>query len=216
MKFIKHLGFKTAAFLSVLFIFFVLLIVFWALKLLSVWTMVAFGIGCIIFFALNVKDRKDQLKRQGEKLVEKADGLMAKAEIKGAMRDYEKALEMAGPHIGAYLGLGNCYRSLGDNKKARENAKKALELKADSPAALYLMAVCLLRDDEPDRALKNLESAVQLNPDLTDAYLLMAEIHSNLQRKEDALRDYSIYLEKSKDEKGKKLVRERIEKLKAK
>lgn len=211
--FLKNFGGKTAALIGVLLLLFILQLFFYSQRLLPLWLFAIYGVGCLVFIGLNIYDRKNQLKKKGEEMVQKADDLFRKGEIKGAMRDYNKALEMKGPTWGAYLGLGHCYKALSDYKKALEYAQKALECKDDSAAALYLIGLCLFRQDYPDSALKHLEKALKINPSLTDCYMIMGEVHSSLGRKEEAMKNYTLFLEGTTDEKTRKVVKERIDKL---
>lgn len=213
MNLVKNIGLKTvlliAGLLSLDFFMFYL----WKERLLPLELFVIFGAGCIVFVVLNVIDRKNQLKKLGEDFIIKGDELFKKGELKGAMRDYQRSLEMKGPSWGAYLGLGQCYRQLNDYKKCLEYAKLALECKGDSAAALFLVGICLFRQDYHDSALKNINSALAINPDLTEAYLLKGEIFASLGKKDEAVESFKQFREKTKDEKARKTVNEKIEKL---
>lgn len=214
-NFFKNFGLKSAGIITVLLLLLLLLIYLYTQKLLPIWLSGIWAIGCIVMIGLNLYDRGDQIKKMGDNLLGKAEDLFKKGEIKGAMRDYNRSLDLKGPSWGAYLGLGHCYKALNDHKKALEYAKKALECKDDSAAALYLMGICLFRQDYHDSAIKHLEKALQITPDLTDCYMMIGEIYASLGKKEDALKSYSKYLESAKDPKIVKTVKEKIEKLKA-
>lgn len=213
MEFLKNIGGKTAILIGVLILMFATLFVLWRYDLVSLPIFIIFGLGCMVFIVLNVIDRKKQLRKVGDSLIEKADKLFAKGEVKGAIRDYEKALKLQGASWGAYLGLGHCYKGMNDYKKTMEYAKKALECKSDSSAALYLMGICMFRQDYHDSAMKYFDNALQLSPDLLDAYMMKGEVCSSLGRFEDAIINYNLYIDKSKDEKIKAVAKEKVEKL---
>jgi tetratricopeptide (TPR) repeat protein len=146
-------------------------------------------------------------------MLTKGDELYKKNEIKGAIRDYNKALELKGPNLKAYLGVSQCYKAMNEYKKSMEYAKMALELKSDSSNALFLLGISLFKQDYPDSALKNLENAIQISPDLSEGHFMIGEIHTSLGRKEDAIKSYTKYLELCKDDKTSKAIREKIARL---
>ncbi|GEM_PF-1921140 len=213
MNFIKNIGIKTMIFIVGLLLLAFVLFYLWKEKLLPLELFVIFGIGCIVFAVLNVIDRKNQLIKLGDELILKGDELFKKGELKGALRDYQRSLELKGPSWGAYLGLGQYYRQLNDYKKCLEYAKLALECKSDSAAALFLMGICLFRQDYHDSALKHINNALSISPDLIEAYLLKGEIYASLGKKEEAIESFKLYREKTKDEKACKTVNEKIDKL---
>jgi tetratricopeptide (TPR) repeat protein len=213
MNFVKNIGVKTVLLITGLFGLEFVLFYLWKEKLLPVELFIIFGIGCLVFIVLNIFDRKNQLKKSGDELILKGDELFKKGELKGAMRDYQRSMEMKGPSWGAYLGLGQCYRHLNDYKKCLEYAKLALECKSDSAAALFLVGICLFRQDYHDSALKHINNALEINPDLTEAYLLKGEIFASLGKKEEAVESFKLFREKTKDEKARKTVNEKIDKL---
>ncbi|MHC9541634.1 MAG: tetratricopeptide repeat protein [Vulcanimicrobiota bacterium] len=213
MNFIKNIGIKTVLFITGLLGLEFVLFYLWKEKLLPFELFIIFGIGCLVFIVLNIFDRKNQLRKSGDELIIKGDELFRKGELKGAMRDYQRALEMQGPSWGAYLGLGQCYRQLNDYKKCLEYAKLAMECKGDSAAALFLIGICLFRQDYHDSALKHINNALAISPDLTEAYLLKGEIFASLGKKEEAIDSFKLFREKTKDEKARKTVNEKIDKL---
>lgn len=213
MNFFRNIGIKTVLFIIGLLVLDFALFYLWKDKLLPFELFLVFGIGCIVFVVLNIFDRKNQLKKMGEDLIVKGDELFKKGELKGAMRDYQRSLDVKGPSWGAYLGLGQCYRQLNDYKKCLEYAKLAQECKSDSAAALFLIGICLFRQDYHDSALKHINSALAISPDLTEAYLMKGEIFASLGKKEEAIESFRQFREKTKDEKARKTVNEKIDKL---
>ncbi|MGV8121725.1 MAG: tetratricopeptide repeat protein [Candidatus Xenobiia bacterium LiM19] len=213
MNFVKNIGVKTVLFITGLLGLEFVLFYLWKEKLLPVELFIIFGIGCLVFIVLNIIDRKNQLRKSGDELIVKGDELFKKGELKGAMRDYQRSMEMRGPSWGAYIGLGQCYRQLNDYKKCLEYAKLAMECKSDSAAALFLIGICLFRQDYHDSALKHINNALAISPDLTEAYLLKGEIFASLGKKEEAIDSFKQFREKTKDEKARKTVNEKIDKL---
>lgn len=213
MNFVKNIGLKTVLFITGLLGLEFVLFYLWKEKLLPFELFIIFGIGCLVFIVLNIFDRKNQLKKLGDELIVKGDELFKKGELKGAMRDYQRSMEMKGPSWGAYIGLGQCYRQLNDYKKCLEYAKLAMECKSDSAAALFLIGICLFRQDYHDSALKHINNALAISPDLTEAYLLKGEIFASLGKKEEAIESFKLFREKTKDEKARKTVNEKIDKL---
>jgi len=213
MLLLKNLGIKTAVILVGLLAIIAALVLLWKERLLPVEMTILFCCGSAVFFVLNIFDRKNQLKKLGDTLLSKGDDLYRKNEMKGAIRDYSKALELKGPNLKAYLGISQCYKALNEYKKSMEYAKMALELKSDSANALFLLGISLFRQDYPDSALKHLENATQISPDLSEGHFMIGEIHTALGRKEDAIKAYSKYIELCKEEKAVKAVREKITRL---
>lgn len=212
-NFIRNFGGKKAGIVAGLILLIFLLGYLYMVGLLPLYLAVFWGVGCIVIIGLNLYDRKKEMKKMGETLIANARELHKRGEVKGAIRDYTRSLELRGPSLEAYLGLGNCYRGLNDYKKALEYARKAQEYKDDSAAALYLMGLCLFRQDFHDSALKHLEKALRISPEFIDCYLIMGEIYVSLGRKEEAVKNYSKYIEGCGDDNLITMIREKIEKL---
>jgi tetratricopeptide (TPR) repeat protein len=213
MSVLKNFGLKSGFIVGFLFFLIIIMFFLWTQHLLPMELFIGFGVGCLLFIVLNIIDRKNQLIKLGEILIGKGEDAYKKGEVKGAIRNFERSIELKGPSWGAYLGLGHSYRALNDYKKAGEYAKKALGCKSDSAAAMYLLGIAHFRQEYPDSALKHFENALGINPDLVDCHMMMGEVYTSLGRKEEAIKSYTKFLETSKDDKFIKVVKEKIEKL---
>jgi tetratricopeptide (TPR) repeat protein len=213
MNFLKNFGLKSSFIIGILIFLILGMFFLWTQHLLPLFLFVGFGLGCLLFIVLNVIDRKNQLLKLGEDLIAKGEDSYKKGEVNGAIRSFERSIELKGPSWGAYLGLGHCYRALNDYKKAGEFARKALDCKGDSAVAMYLLGIAHFRLEYPDSAIKQFENALRINPELVDCHMMMGEVLTSLGKKEDAIKSYAKYLETSKDDKIIKVVKEKIEKL---
>ena len=213
MILLKNFGTRTWAIIISLAALFFFLLYLWKERLLPFELFALFNTGCLLFIVLNIIDRKNQLKKLGDTLLAKGEERYKKGEVKGAIRDFEKVLELKGSNYRAYIGLSQSYRGMNEYKRCMEYAKKALEMKSDSAYALFLIGISMFRQEYPDAAIKNLENALQISPDLAEACFMLGEINTSLGHKEEAIRHYTKYLDQCKDDKTIKVLKEKIAKL---
>ena len=77
-----------------------------------------------------------ELESAYEKLLKQAYARQEKQDYRGAIRLYEKALEMIPERLQPYRSIGSCYESLGDYAKAAETYRRSLDADINQPDVL--------------------------------------------------------------------------------
>ena len=118
---------------------------------------------------------------QGQEAHEKGD-------LAGAIKLYEKALEIVSEFPEAELQRGSAFLSLGDLDKAEGSFRRACELREDWNLALASLGTVLVRKNQFSEAEKILEKAIQLDDLNFPAFAAMTELRLKTRAKPEALR----------------------------
>ena len=113
-----------------------------------------------------------------------------KGDNRGAIEDYNKAIELKPDDADAYNNRGNAYKALKEYQKAIADYTKAIELKPDYATAYNNRGSAY--DDLKDyqKAIADYTKAIELNPDYADVYYNRAISHKNLKDYQSAIKDY--------------------------
>ena len=111
-------------------------------------------------------------------------------DYKGAIEDYNKAIELKPDFAEAYNNQGVSRHNLSDYKGAIEDYNKAIELKPDYADAYYNRGIS--RDDSRDYngAIEDYTKAIELKPDNAEAYYNRAFSRKALSENDKAIADY--------------------------
>lgn len=104
----------------------------------------------------------------------------AMQDLKGAIEDYTKALELDTNQVEAYVGRGTCHMSLGNQQDARADYLKYLERDPMNLDLYYSVAITYLSENNHAGALPHLDKAIQINPDYPPNRTMRGQILSYL------------------------------------
>ena len=98
------------------------------------------GVPVILAFSIGSRPEATritpELESAYEKLLKQAYARQEKQDYRGAIRLYEKALEMIPERLQPYRSIGSCYESLGDYAKAAETYRRSLDADINQPDVL--------------------------------------------------------------------------------
>lgn len=117
-----------------------------------------------------------------------------KGDLAGAIKQYEKALEIFPEFPEAELQRGSAYLSLGKVDEAERSFRKASELREDWTLALASLGSVLVRKDQFDEAEKVLAKAIELDAQNFPAYAAMADLRLKTGAKPEVLSDLLVKL----------------------
>lgn len=119
-----------------------------------------------------------------------------------SINDYNISLELDNTNIRVYNNLGRTYKSLGNDKLAKENFNKAIRLVeenliVDNKNAKfhYYIGYAKWQLDEFTTSLESLNKAIQINSDYESAINIRAIVNKELNNHIEAINDYKKYLE---------------------
>ncbi len=107
-------------------------------------------------------------------------GFLAKKEKnwQEAIGYFEKAVQLDAKNESAWIGLGECYRSIGDNQKALNAFGKALEINPEHTTVLGLQGSTYAAMQDLPKAKAAFEKAVASNYKYSYAYFFLAQIEA--------------------------------------
>jgi len=115
-------------------------------------------------------DITTDLENEAEKYfysgVEKADS----GDYQGAIKDFNKAIELNPKDAEAYYNRGVTNVKLGDYREAIEDFNKAIELNPKDAEAYYNRGVAKAKLDDYREAIEDFNKAIELNPKDAEAY----------------------------------------------
>lgn len=111
-----------------------------------------------------------------------------KGDLRGAIKLYEKALEIVPEFPEAELQKGSAYFSLGDLDQAEKSFRRASELRENWTLALANLGSVLVRENQFAEAEKVLEKAIQLDDLNFPAFTAMTELRLKTRAKPEVLR----------------------------
>lgn len=121
-------------------------------------------------------------------LAEKARALCDQGRHPEALRVYEEAMQADPSLVGAYRGVVQCYRNMGDLEAAIRFMESLYLEHPERAEVFYGMGYALYEAGRHDAARQNFEKAVSLNPDLAEAWNNCAVIHHFIDRDYDRAR----------------------------
>ncbi|MDR2459443.1 MAG: tetratricopeptide repeat protein [Deltaproteobacteria bacterium] len=130
------------------------------------------------------------------------DRLFDEGDIRGAIEEYRKGLQLDPGHLNILNSLGVCYGRLGDQKAAMTAFEDVLRLEPDNLMATFNKGCSYLLSGEPEEAEKALEKAATLAPDNFEILYQLGKTALELGHTEKAL----TYLERAAEQKGRRGV----------
>ncbi len=124
----------------------------------------------------------------------RASTLRTEGKIEKALEYYNKGLDMYKLDHWGYCNRGNIYFDLNKDSLAIADYTRALDIQPRFAPALANRGAVRVRAGHPAEALPDLNAALEINPNFKLAYTYRAIALFNLQRHEEAARDYQKYI----------------------
>ena len=96
--------------------------------------------------------------------------LAAEGDVEGALRDYDRAIQVDPSYSKPYENRGNVRLSRGHYAEAIEDYSRALERAPSEATAYYNRGLAWDYLGDPRAAIRDYDEAIRLDPDLVDAY----------------------------------------------
>ncbi len=116
------------------------------------------------------------------------------AEIRRAVKAYERALELDPHHVGALVNLGNIEYQLGQVEEARRLYELALAIDPQNPNVHYNLGNVFDDLEEYTTAIRFFEAALRLKPDNADAHFNLGLVYDRVGRVEQVREHMQAYL----------------------
>jgi tetratricopeptide (TPR) repeat protein len=113
-----------------------------------------------------------------------------KQDLKGALKDYTKAIKGDKTLSEAYLNRGNVKLALQDLKGALSDLNKSISLNDKSPTAFYSRASVYASQGKYKESIPDLDRTIELDETFPNVLTLRGQIHFALKDKEAACKDF--------------------------
>ncbi len=138
----------------------------------------------------------------------------AKGQLKTALQDYSKAIELNPNYSPPHNNRGIIYAQQGRHKQALQEYNRAIEIDPDNLYALNSRGRHhLLRGKNPELALLDFERAVQLDRNYAVSFANRGFAYQKLGKKKEALADFETALKLNVTPEQKALLMKEIRKL---
>ena len=117
-----------------------------------------------------------------------------KGNLRVALADYNKALEIEKKYAKAYFNRGNCHFDLGNNREAIEDLTRALRYQPAFAEACNNRGYIYIFLKEYDKALSDFSRTIQLKKDYAEAYFNRGFAHAQAGIYDKAVEDYARVL----------------------
>lgn len=153
--------------------------------------LVAFMLTLTLFLAAGEVRSQDEPDNSEEAVAAFNAGQEAheKGDLAGAIKQYEKALEIFPEFPEAELQRGSAYLALGKVDEAESSFRRASELREDWSLALASLGSVLVRKEQFGEAEKVLVKAIELDSQNFPAYAAMADLRLKTGAGPDELKD---------------------------
>ncbi len=98
-------------------------------------------------------------------------------DLKGALREFKKAIEIKPNYADAYHNLANTYKDMGNFEEAIKNYNNALSINPYLWQSYQAIAAINFYKQDYDNAIKNLNNAIKINPSNQDLKLNLAIVY---------------------------------------
>ncbi len=117
---------------------------------------------------------------------------LKKNELKEALNCYDKAIEIKSDYYEAYHNKGNVLSKMNDSGNAIKSFDKAIQIKSDYLPALKSRNSFYINQKKFDKALIELDKLMIYEPDNIDFYIQKADIFGEMNRHEEAIKNYQM------------------------
>lgn len=148
------------------------------------------GGSTISFNTLAAPKRAQQYYREADLELKKQQG-----DVRKAIRNLEKAIELYPKFAAAWYLLGRCHHALRDRETARTHFQKAADADPKYLRPYMFLAMMAVRDESWEEVVRNCEHVVSLNPDITRAQYFSAVANLQLGRLDRALKSITAVRE---------------------
>ena len=131
------------------------------------------------------------------KFFEKANNLRFENLYREAVANYLNAILIDRNSAESYLGLGICYKNLGETEKAIKYLEMATELRPKYYDAYFELGICHQIEGIACGAIKSFIQAIQAKPDSVEAILQLGISHEICEEDDLALMIYQKLIENS-------------------
>ena len=141
-------------------------------------------LSMILFASLNLwgQTAQEYLERGMEK--------HEKQDLKGALKDYSKAIKADKTLSDAYLNRGNVKLALQDLKGALSDLDKSISLNDQSATAFYSRASVYVSQEKYKKSIPDLNKTIELDENFPNVLTLRGQIHFALNDKEACCKDF--------------------------
>ena len=125
--------------------------------------------------------KAENVYKQGLEKIKKRD-------FKGAIEDFDRAVQLNPQYAEAYNNRGNTYFVLGNQQEAMKNYNQALKLNPELASAYYNRGYANYKGGKMEQAIKDYNRAIELNPKYLPAYGIERSFALNLEMSKGLLR----------------------------
>lgn len=116
-----------------------------------------------------------------------------------AIKNYERAIELAPDQSRLHIMLGYCYMGVREHEQALRAFGQAIALAPADPNAYDSMAEAYLALGDTDKAIEFYERALSVDSTFLNPYYMLGEIHARGGRRDEAVRWLRAYLGRAPD-----------------
>ena len=146
-------------------------------------------------------------------LILKGDENYKKDEFDLALKNYKAALKINPNDEVTLLKIGNIYKLEDDNNKALDFYKKAIFVNPDYTDGWFNLGLAYANDNNISKSKECFEKVISLNAEYAYAYYALAIAYEGEDDKEQAVKNYQLFLKYNKDKSMVKVVEDRINSL---
>jgi tetratricopeptide (TPR) repeat protein len=107
-----------------------------------------------------------------------------------AIQDFNQAIELDPPNVGAYYNRGLAHTNLRKHDQAIRDYNRVIELDPAFVTAYVNRGLTSFNLGQHDQAIQDISKAIELNPRLAAAYNVRGIVNANLGKFDQAIRDY--------------------------
>jgi len=125
-----------------------------------------------------------------QEYLERGEEKHRKQDLKGALKEYTKAIKADKTLSDAYLNRGNVKLALQDLKGALNDLDKSISLNDKSATAFYSRASVYVSQEKYKKAIPDLNKTIELDETFPNALTLRGQIHFALKDKKACCKDF--------------------------
>ena len=146
-------------------------------------------------------------------LIAKGDANYKKDDYDAAIDNYKEALKVNPNDEVTLLKLGNIYKLKDDNSKALDYYKKSIVVNPDYTDGWFNLGLVYANDNNISKSKECFEKVISFDPEYAYAYYALAIAFEGEENKDEAVKNYNLFLKYNKDANMVKVVEDRINNL---